>query len=268
MDLTDDQLERYARHIVLKEVGGPGQARLLGARVLVVGAGGLGSPLLMYLAAAGVGTLGIVDDDRVSLSNLQRQIVHHTADVGRPKGASAAERLAAINPDVTVTRHDLRLTADNADTLVADYDVIADGSDNFTTRLAVNDACVRQRRTLVSAALSQFEAQLATFKPHAGKPGRPLPCYRCFLPAAPDAADRSCADAGLLGAMAGVLGAWQAVEVIKELLGIGDSLAGRMVIFDALTARTRTIRLPADPACPTCANTTATRTAGLDIETA
>lgn len=248
MPLTDDQLERYARHIILREVGGAGQQALLRARVLVIGAGGLGSPLLMYLAAAGVGTLGVVDDDRVDLSNLQRQILHATARVGMAKTDSAAAALHDLNPDVTVIRHALRLTPESARTLIADYDIVADGCDNFPTRFAVNDACVALKKPLVSAALSQFEGQLATFKPHAGPD---LPCYRCFVPEAP-AGVANCAEAGILGAVAGVMGTWQAVEVLKEILGLGQSLAGRLLLYDALAARTRTITLRRDPACPTC----------------
>src|ERR1044072_5012719 len=176
MPLSDKELERYARHIVLREVGGPGQARLRAARVLVIGAGGLGSPVILYLAAAGVGTIGIVDDDTVSLSNLQRQIAHRTADIGRLKTESATDAIQAINPHVAVETHPVRLSEDNARALVARYDIVADGSDNFATRLLVNEACFREKRTLVSAAVSEFHGQLATFKPHAGA----YPCYRCL----------------------------------------------------------------------------------------
>ncbi len=248
MDLRDDQLDRYARHVILRQVGGAGQQALLNARVLVIGAGGLGSPLLLYLAAAGVGTIGIVDDDIVSLSNLQRQIVHPTAAVDRAKTDSAIATLQAINPDVTVIPYKLRLTADNALELVSGYDIVADGSDNFATRFAVNDACIAARKTLVSAALSQFEGQLATFKPHAGDD---LPCYRCFVPDTPPHV-RNCAEEGILGAVAGVMGTWQAVEVMKEILEIGDSLAGRILLYDALSTRTRTVRIKRDPHCPSC----------------
>jgi len=182
MDFREDQIRRYARHIILPEVGGAGQARLLDARVLVVGAGGLGAPLLLYLAAAGVGTIGVVDDDTVDLSNLQRQVIHDGAAIGRAKVDSAADRVAAINPDVRVVRHRLRLDARNVDALVADYEIVADGTDNFATRLLVNDACVRARRTLVSGAILRFDGQLSTFKAHLGA-GHP--CYRCFVPAPP-----------------------------------------------------------------------------------
>nr|WP_308910846.1 HesA/MoeB/ThiF family protein [Pseudokordiimonas caeni] len=254
MDFTDEQLERYARHIVLKEVGGEGQKALLKARVLVIGAGGLGSPLLLYLAAAGVGTIGIVDDDRVALSNLQRQIVYGTDDLAQRKVDAARDRLQALNPDVKIERHILRLDETNARDMVKDYDLVADGSDNFATRLAVNDACVALGKTLVSAAIASYDGQIATFKPHAGKG---LPCYRCFVPDLPgEDADRTCADTGILGAVAGVVGSLQALEVIKEITGIGDSLAGKLMIFDGLSMRTRLISLPKDPDCPVCRKVT------------
>lgn len=244
MPLGDEELDRYARHIVLREVGGTGQARLKAARVLVIGAGGLGSPLLLYLAAAGIGTIGIVDDDEVSLSNLQRQIAHATADVGRAKTQSAADAIAALNPHVSVETHALRLGADNAPALAARYDLIADGSDNFATRFAVADAAFRAGRTLVSAAVSEFHGQLATFKP-------PGPCYRCLVPEAPPGA-RSCTETGVLGAAAGVMGTLQALEVIKEIAGIGESLAGHLLVYEALTTEFRKLRLRRDPACAVC----------------
>ncbi len=251
MELTDDQIERYARHIILKEVGGAGQARLLGARVLIIGAGGLGSPLLMYLAAAGVGTLGIVDDDEVSLSNLQRQIVHRTASIGRAKTESAAETVAGLNPDVKVECHALRLNAENALDIIGRYDVVADGTDNFETRFLINDACYIARKPLVSAALGQFEGQLATYKAY--DRAAPTPCYRCIFPGPPpDGFAVSCAEGGILGALAGAMGSLQAVEVIKEVLGLGDSLAGYLMIYDALTATIRKVRVPPDPACDLC----------------
>lgn len=251
MDFTDEQLERYARHIILRDVGGAGQMALMQARVLVVGAGGLGSPLLSYLAAAGVGTIGIVDDDQVDLSNLQRQIIHATNDIGAAKSASAAESIAALNPDVKVIEHTVRLNAENAADIIGQYDIVADGTDNFKTRHLVNDTCVALKKTLVSAALGPFEGQIATFKPHTGAG---LPCYRCFLPEEPpEDMQRTCSDIGILGAVAGVVGTLQATEVLKEILGIGDSLAGKMVFYDALTASTRTIKLPQDPNCPVCA---------------
>ena len=252
--LTEAQFERYARHLILDEVGEAGQAKLMSARVLVVGAGGLGSPLLLYLAAAGVGTLGIVDDDAVSLSNLQRQIVHDTASLNRPKTESAANSLARINPGVAIVQHRERLTTENARALIGAYDLIADGSDNFATRFLVNDACFFQKKTLVSGAVAQFDGQLAVFKPYATAPdGSPYPCYRCLYPEPPppDAAP-NCAEAGILGALAGVIGTLQAMEALKEILGIGTSLAGRLLLYDGLSARLRTVTLKADPACALC----------------
>jgi molybdopterin-synthase adenylyltransferase len=254
MELTDDQLDRYARHIVLREIGGPGQQKLLKARVLVVGAGGLGSPLLLYLAAAGVGHLGIIDDDTVSLSNLQRQIIHRTEDVGRAKTGSAGAAIAALNPDVRVSLHELRLTEENAADLVSGYDLVADGSDNFATRYAVHDACFRVGRTLVSAAVGRFEGQLATFKAHERKEGQQVyPCYRCLFPSAPpEGSIPTCSEAGILGTLTGIMGALQAMEVVKEITGAGESMAGRLMIYDALTAESRTIRVPPDPQCALC----------------
>ena len=249
MSLSDEQLDRYARHIILKEVGGEGQRRLLDAKVAVIGAGGLGSPLILYLAAAGVGTIGVIDDDVVELSNLQRQVLHTNTQLGALKTASATEAVSALNPDVKVTGYPMRLSRDNARDILSGYDVVADGCDNFTTRLTVNDACVALGIPLVSAAVAGFEGQISTFKPHAGPD---LPCYRCFVPDDPGDLDRSCSDQGILGAVAGVLGTLQGVEVLKEILGIGDSLAGRLLIYDALGAQMRTIRLPRDPACPVC----------------
>jgi len=248
MSLSDDELERYARHIVLREVGGSGQARLKAARVLVIGAGGLGSPAVLYLAAAGIGTIGIVDDDTVGLSNLQRQIAHRTADAGRPKTASAADAIRAINPHVAVEAHPVRLTQENARALAARYDIVADGSDNFATRFLVNEACFAEKRTLVSAAVTEFHGQLATFKAHLGG----YPCYRCLVPEAPAGA-RSCSETGVLGAAAGVMGTLQALEVIKEIAGIGESLAGHLLIYEALTTEFRKLRLRPDPHCPLCA---------------
>ena len=249
--LEDEQLERYARHIVLREVGGAGQAKLLAARVLVIGAGGLGSPLILYLAAAGVGTLGIVDFDRVSLSNLQRQIAHRTADVGRLKTESAGDAAHAINPDVRIVPHATRLSAQNAAVLIGDYDIVADGSDNFATRFLVNDACYFGKKTLVSAAVTEFDGQLATFKAH--DRSRSYPCYRCLFPEPPPPGTvPSCSETGVLGAAAGVMGTLQALEVIKEVAGIGESLAGHLLIYDALATNFRKVRLSADPACALC----------------
>ncbi|HEX4080222.1 MAG TPA: molybdopterin-synthase adenylyltransferase MoeB [Rhizomicrobium sp.] len=251
MVLRDEQLERYARHIVLREIGGAGQAKLLASRVLVVGAGGLGSPLILYLAAAGVGMIGIVDFDTVALSNLQRQIAHRSEDVGRPKTVSAARAAHALNPGVELELHDCRLDAGNAVDLIGRYDIVADGSDNFPTRLLVNDACYFAGRPLVSAAVSEFHGQLATFKPY--RKGGLYPCYRCIFPEAPPPGSApSCSESGVLGAAAGVMGSLQALEILKEILGIGQSLAGRLLIYDALASRFRTVTVRPDPACPLC----------------
>lgn len=247
MALSDDQLERYARHIILKEVGGPGQQKLMQSKVLVIGAGGLGSPLLMYLAAAGVGTIGIIDDDTVDLSNLQRQIIHMTDKLGEGKTASAKQMILSINPDINVVTYQTRLTEDNAEEIIKPYDIVADGCDNFTTRFLVNDLCLKHKKPLVSGALSQFDGQLATFKGYEAD----KPCYRCLVADHPRGV-LSCAEAGILGAVAGVVGSMQATEVIKEILDLGDSLAGKLVIYDALSAASRTIKLPKDPGCKHC----------------
>jgi adenylyltransferase/sulfurtransferase len=254
MALSDEQLERYARHIILREVGGAGQARLRDARVLVIGAGGLGSPALLYLSAAGVGTIGVVDDDEVSLSNLQRQIAHHTRDVGRLKVESASDTARAINPDTHVNRHATRLVAHNALELAQNYDIVLDGSDNFATRFLVNDACYLAKRTLVSAAVGQFDGQLAVFKAHQQVDGkRVYPCYRCLFPEAPPPGTvPSCSEAGILGALTGVLGSLQALEAIKEILGVGETLAGRLMLYDGLGATFRTVKVRPDPACALC----------------
>jgi molybdopterin-synthase adenylyltransferase len=250
MEFTDEQIERYARHIVLKEVGGVGQQRLLGAKVLVIGAGGLGCPIALYIAAAGVGTIGLVDDDDVSLSNLQRQIAHATARIGTPKTASAAATLAAINADVRVVEHRTRINAENAAKLIAAYDLVADGSDNFATRFLVNDACYFAGKTLVTAAIAQFDGQLATFKPYQEGDH---PCYRCVFREAPQGEfDEGCARDGVLGALAGVMGSLQAVEVLKELLGIGESLSGSLTIYDGLGGRFHRMAVRRDPECPLC----------------
>ena len=249
MDLTDQQIERYARHLVLPEVGEEGQARLLASRVLVIGAGGLGSPLLSYLAAAGIGTIGVVDDDKVDLSNLQRQIVHDTSNVGLDKVESAKARLAEINPEVRVTTHKTRLAPDNVMDLVAQYDLVTDGSDNFPTRYLVNDACYLARKPLVAAAIMRFDGQLSTYKAFEGD-GQP--CYRCVFGAQPPAFKESCADVGVLGVLAGTMGALQATEVIKELLGIGQGLSGRLLLYDSLSVGFQMVKIKADPACPLC----------------
>jgi adenylyltransferase/sulfurtransferase len=249
-ELQEDQIQRYARHIVLQEVGGVGQSALLAAKVLIVGAGGLGSPLLMYLAAAGVGTIGVVDDDEVSLSNLQRQIAHGTPDIGRAKVDSAKDRAAALNPDVTFVPYEMRLNPENVMELLDGYDIIADGSDNFDTRFLLNDACYLAKKTLVSAAVLRFDGQLSTYKAYLGGPN---PCYRCIFPEPPpDDAIPSCSQGGVLGAMAGVMGTMQATEVLKEILGIGTSLSGRLLIHDALAGEVRTVRVKPDPKCALC----------------
>jgi adenylyltransferase/sulfurtransferase len=249
-ELTDAQFERYARHLILPEVGEEGQQKLMAARVLVIGAGGLGSPLLLYLAAAGVGTLGIIDDDVVDLSNLQRQIVHPTTSIGEAKVESARRTLLALNPEVTVETHVARLDEKSVDDLVARYDLVADGSDNFTTRYLLNDACYRLGKTLVGAALSPFDGQLSTYKAHLGPPH---PCYRCLFREPPPADDvPRCETAGILGAVAGVMGTLQATEVLKEIIGIGESLSGTLLMYDALGAGFHRIKVPRDPDCPTC----------------
>jgi molybdopterin/thiamine biosynthesis adenylyltransferase len=250
MDFTEAQFQRYARHLILDEVGEAGQATLMAARVLVVGAGGLGSPLLLYLGAAGVGTLGIVDDDVVDLSNLQRQIVHPTSRIGAAKVESARATLSALNPEVRVETHGVRLEAANVEALVDAYDLVADGSDNFATRYLLNDACFQLGRPLVAASLAPFDGQLSTFKAHLGPPH---PCYRCLYrdPPPPDLIPR-CETAGILGAVAGVMGTLQATEVLKELLAIGESLSGTLLLYDALRAGFHRVRIPRDPACPTC----------------
>jgi adenylyltransferase/sulfurtransferase len=246
MDFTEEQIHRYARHIILPEVGGIGQEKLLGSRVLVIGAGGLGSPVILYLAAAGVGTIGVIDDDDVELSNLQRQIIHTTARLGTPKVESAAQAVAAINPDVRIVPIRQRLDKDNARAIIADYQVVADGSDNFATRFLVNDACRLEGKALVSAAILRFDGQLSTYRPGG-------PCYRCIYREPPPPGQvPTCSSAGVLGAMAGTLGAMQATEVVKELLGIGDSMAGRLLIYDALSVTFRTVKVPRDPGCPLC----------------
>ena len=248
-DFSDDEITRYSRNILLTEVGGTGQAALRAARILVVGAGGLGCPLVLYLAAAGIGTIGVVDDDVVELSNLQRQVAHTTARIGTPKVESLAASVGALNPATKLELHQTRLTAANVAGLVAGYDLVCDGSDNFPTRFLLNDACVLAGKTLISAAVLRFDGQLATFKPGG-------PCYRCLHEAAPPPGTvATCGEAGVLGAVTGVMGALQAAEVLKEVMGVGDSLAGRLLIWDALGARFHTIRLPRNPACPACGDT-------------
>lgn len=250
MDLTDDQMDRYARHIILREVGGIGQKKLLQSKVLIIGAGGLGSPLVLYLAAAGVGTIGIIDDDRVDLSNLQRQIAHGTDDIGELKVRSAEHSVARINPDVKIVPHAERLTSENVEEIFSGYDLVADGSDNFETRFLINDACFFLKKTLVSAAMLQFEGQLSTYKAYLGGDN---PCYRCIFPSPPppDVA-QTCGEAGVLGALAGTMGSLQAVEILKELLDLGESMSGRLLIYDALYADFRKVKVRPDPECKLC----------------
>lgn len=250
--LTPEELQRYKRHLVLREVGGAGQQRFRRARVLVIGAGGLGSPILLYLAAAGIGTLGVVDDDAVSLSNLQRQIVHDTASVGVAKTASAAQTLQRINPHVAVETHETRIDADNALDLIARYDLVVDGSDNFATRYLVSDACYLAKRPLVFAAVGPFDGHITTLKPHETRAdGTPFPTYRCLFPEAPPPGTvANCAEVGVLGATVGVIGTLAAVEVLKEIAGIGESLAGRLLIYDGLATRFDTVLFGWDPDNP------------------
>lgn len=251
MTISDAQLERYARHIILDDVGEEGQEALLAAKVLVVGAGGLGAPVLQYLAAAGVGTLGVIDDDVVDLSNLQRQVIHTTERVGRAKVASAAEALAGINPDIAVSQFGDRLTADNVHDLVARHDVVVDGSDNFETRYLLNDACYLGQKPLVSGALLRFEGQISTFT--AWRDGPENPCYRCLFPAPPPAGlVPRCDEVGIFGAIAGVIGTLQAAEVLKLIIGIGEPLTGRMLVYDALRASFHDLTVKRDPGCVLC----------------
>ena len=242
------ELDRYARHIVLREVGGPGQKALKDARVLVVGAGGLGSPVLLYLAAAGVGTIGVIDDDTVDNSNLQRQVIHRDADIGTAKVRSAAAAMQAQNPNVAVKTYQRRLDDDIAAALIAEYDLVLDGTDNFATRYLVNATCVQAGVPLVAAALTQWEGQISVYDPAKG-----APCYRCIFPQAPDPAlAPSCAEAGVIGPLPGVLGAMMALEAIKAITGAGETLRGRMMIYDALYGETRTIAMAPRADCPVC----------------
>jgi molybdopterin/thiamine biosynthesis adenylyltransferase len=250
--LSADELERYARHIVLREVGGPGQAALKAARVLVIGAGGLGAPVLMYLAAAGVGSLGVVDDDVVSLSNLQRQIIHATPDIGRPKVESSADRIHALNPHVKLVAHAVRLTAANALALIGGYDLVLDGSDNFETRYLVGDACFLAGKPLVTAALGVFDGSLTTIRAHERNAGGEFnPTYRCLFPEAPPPGTvPACAEAGVMGALAGVVGSMMALEAIREIVGFGEGLVGRLLMIDASAMRFETLRYRRDPQNP------------------
>ena len=248
--ITDEQLMRYARHVILDEVGEEGQAKLLAAKVLVIGAGGLGSPLLLYLAAAGVGTLGVIDHDTVDLTNLQRQVIHTTGSIGTPKVASAEAAIRALNPEVKVVTYRERLTAANALGIIADYDLVADGSDNFPTRYLVNDACYLARKPLVAGALLRFEGQLSTYRAYERGDN---PCFRClFAEPPPEGSVPRCDQAGIFGAVAGALGTLQAAEVLKEILGLGESLNGHLLLYDALATTFRKIKAHRDPACPLC----------------
>ncbi len=248
IQLRPEQVLRYSRHLVLREVGGAGQRKLLAAKVLLVGAGGLGSPAATYLAAAGVGTLGIVDFDVVDLSNLQRQILHHTDDIGRAKTESAAESLRAINPDVSVIGHQVQLSSANALDIMRGYDVVVNGSDNFPTRYLVNDACVLLGKPLVDGSVLQFEGQLTVYHAAAGGP-----CYRCVFPAPPPPGQvPTCAEAGVLGVVPGVIGSLEALETIKLILGTGTPLLGRLLLFDALDMSFSIVKIRRHPACPIC----------------
>jgi adenylyltransferase/sulfurtransferase len=247
-NFSEEQVLRYSRHIILPGIGGEGQRKLLDAKVLCVGAGGLGSPIAMYLAAAGVGTLGIVDFDRVDLTNLQRQLLHDTDDVGRPKVESAMDRLHGMNPGITVVPHDTMLTSDNAFDIIGQYDIVIDGSDNFPVRYLVNDATQMLGKPLVYGSIYQFEGQASVFMP-----GKDTPCYRCLFPQPPPpGAVPSCAEAGVFGVLPGIIGSIQAVETIKLIIGKGDPLIGRLLLFDALDMEFTTVKLRWDPDCPVC----------------
>ena len=253
MDFTEEQIERYSRHIILPEVGGVGQQKLLDSKVFVLGAGGLGSPALYYLAAAGVGTIGVADADAVDLSNLQRQIIHDNNRIGVPKVESAKQSIEALNPDVKVNAINERLTADNIRDVLKDYDVILDGSDNFPTRFLMNDACFFEGKPLVSGSMFRFDGQVSIFDPKGDPTGGDNPCYRCLYPEPPPAGlVPSCQEAGVLGALPGVIGVLQAVEAIKLVLGVGDTLAGYLLIFDALRMTFRKVKVRKDPECALC----------------
>jgi adenylyltransferase/sulfurtransferase len=246
LGFTEEQIRRYSRHIILRQVGGKGQKKLLGAKVLLIGAGGLGSPAGIYLGAAGVGRIGVVDFDRVDLSNLHRQVLHRNRDIGRPKTASAAETVSGINPDVQVVEHPVELGAENVKEIIADYDIVVDGCDNFPTRYLVNDACVMAEKPIVHGSISQFRGMATVFLPGKG-------CYRCLFPQPPPPGTvPSCQEAGVLGVLPGVIGTIQAVETLKLILGIGHPLVGRVLIYDALDMEFLEVRSRRDPACPVC----------------
>ncbi|MFY9269797.1 MAG: molybdopterin-synthase adenylyltransferase MoeB [Candidatus Manganitrophaceae bacterium] len=251
MNFTEEQLQRYSRHLLLPEVGGKGQRKIAAAKVFLIGAGGLGSPSALYLAAAGVGTIGIIDSDVVDLSNLQRQVLHSTKTLNHPKVESARETLSRMNPDVKIVPHIGKISSENISDLIKDYDLVLDGSDNFATRFLVNDACFFLKKTLVSGSIFRFEGQLTTLKPH--EISGPKPCYRCLYPEPPPPGlVPSCQEAGVLGVLAGTIGVLQAAEALKEILGIGDSLAGRLLVYDALEMSFRTVRVPKNPNCHLC----------------
>src|SRR3990170_6334118 len=248
MDFTEDQIKRYSRHIILSEVGGKGQKKICQSKVFITGAGGLGSPIALYLAAAGVGTLGIIDHDVVDLSNLQRQILHSTKTLNRPKVDSAKETIEALNPDVRVVPYREKLTSENILEIIKDYDIVLDGSDNFPTRFLVNDACFFLGKTLISGSIFRFEGQITTLKPHSGHP-----CYRCLFPEPPpQGLVPSCQEAGILGVVVGTIGLIQATEVVKYFLGKGDLLTNRLIVYNALKMNFRTVKVPKDDHCAVC----------------
>ncbi len=250
--MAPEEIERYARHIILRGVGGPGQNRLKAARVLVIGAGGLGSPLIQYLAAAGIGAIGIADDGNVSLSNLQRQVLHGTEAIGQPKTESAAKAVRRLNPHVRVEAHAFRITQANAAALVSNYDIVADGSDNFETRYAVSDACFHAGKPLVTASVNEFDGSITTIRAHEnGADGLPNPTYRCLFPVKPAAgAVPTCAEAGVLGALTGLVGTLQAMEVMREIVGFGEGLVGKLLLIDAMHLRFEKITYSWDPSNP------------------
>ena len=256
MKFSEEQIHRYSRQMILPRFGGRGQSKLAEASVFIMGAGGLGSPAALYLAAAGVGTIGLADFDRVELHNLQRQILHRTPDIGLLKVESGKKNLASLNPEVRVQIYSERITAANILGIIKDYQLVLDGSDNFPTRFLVNDACYFEKKTLISGAILRFDGQLSTFKPHAGGP-----CYRCLFPQPPPPGTvPSCQEAGVLGAVAGVIGILQASEALKEILGIGDSMAGRFLLFNALSLAFQEVKISKNPSCPLCGETPSIRT--------
>ena len=247
IEFTDEQIERYSRHIILPEVGGAGQQKMLEARILLLGAGGLGSPAAYYLAAAGIGNLGIVDFDQVDLSNLQRQIIHSTERIGMLKTESAKKTIQALNPDVNVTLYNDKIDSSNILSIIKNYDYVVDGSDNFPTRYLVNDACVMENKTLIHGSIYRFEGQVTVFKPNSG------PCYRCLYPEPPPPGmSPNCQEGGVLGVLAGIIGNLQVVEVLKLILGIGEPLVGKLLIYDALKTEFRNLNLRKDASCPLC----------------